>query len=154
MNSLEEPEPVKEKESCGICGDLLDSKFVYRLKCNHEFHYECIQKSLMTIKSNANRCPYCRGSFEILEPVNGIKNLKLGIHYKDPNNIPEYTNTKCDYLMTRGKNKGNACGNNCQIGFFKCGLHNKHKQATAYVTAYVTDKDIKDNTTITTNSES
>lgn len=154
MNSLEETETElgSEPDSCGICGDLLGSKFVYRLKCNHEFHYECIQKSLMTIKSTANRCPYCRGSFEILEPVNGIKNLKLGIHYKDPNNIPEYTNTKCDYLMTRGKNKGNACGNNCQIGYFKCGLHNKHKQAKAYVTPKDI-KDIKDNTTITTNSE-
>ena len=151
MNSLEEQEQEQVNyECCGICGDLLKSKFVYRLKCNHEFHYECIQKSLLSMKSVTNRCPYCRGGFEILEPVNGIKNLKLGIHYKDPNNIPEYTNTKCDYLMTRGKNKGNACGNNCQIGFFKCGLHNKHKQAKAYVT----DKDIKDNTTITTNSES
>tara|TARA_B100000900_G_C20596206_1_gene723499 strand:- start:2148 stop:2549 length:402 start_codon:yes stop_codon:yes gene_type:complete len=112
------------EEMCGICGDLLNQKFVYKLPCNHTFHYECIYKSLVHTRSTCNKCPYCRQTFETLEPVNGLKDLKYTIHYLDKNNKPEYTNVKCEHIMTRGKNKGNKCGKNCQLGYFRCGLHN------------------------------
>ena len=125
-NALESNEPIEE-ECCAICGDSLSKKFVYKLPCNHEFHYECIFKTLVACKSTCNKCPYCRQSFEILEPVNGLKGLKYGIHFKNYDNVPEYTNITCDHIMTRGKNKGNKCGKNCQLGYYKCGLHNKPK---------------------------
>lgn len=124
-----------DEECCGICGDAMSQKYVYKLPCNHEFHYECILKTLKTNKSTCNKCPYCRGSFEILEPINGLKGLQYGIHFKTYDTIPEYTNVKCDHIMARGKNKGNVCGKNCQLGFFRCGLHNK---------SHLIEKDNKD----------
>ena len=69
MNSTEDIND--EEECCGICGELMKNKFVYNLPCNHTFHYECILKTLKTSKSVCNKCPYCRKSFELLEPVNG-----------------------------------------------------------------------------------
>ena len=33
-------------EICNICGDDLNNKLIYTTKCNHVFHYECLQKSL------------------------------------------------------------------------------------------------------------
>ena len=44
-------------------------------------------------------------------------------------NKPEYTNVKCEHIMTRGKNKGNKCGKNCQLGYFRCGLHNNSNKS-------------------------
>ena len=34
------------EEECPICGDDLNSKYIHKLDCGHEFHYECLFKSL------------------------------------------------------------------------------------------------------------
>ena len=140
MNSNKETD---DEECCGICGELMKNKYSYTLPCNHTFHYECILKTLKTSKSACNKCPYCRRSFEILEPVNGLKSLVHGIHFKNCDaGLPKYKNVKCEHIMTRGKNKGNICGKNCQLGFFRCGLHNK---------PHLINKDNKDLETSTNN---
>ena len=120
-----EKESNESKECCGICGDLMKTKYSCTLKCNHVFHYECIQKTLLSQKVSINRCPYCRQPIDYLEPVNGLKKLVIGIHYRDTKNAPKHTNTKCDHIMTRGKRKGESCNNNCKLGYLKCGLHQK-----------------------------
>ena len=47
---------------CDICGDTKCSKFIQKLDCGHEFHYECI---LTTFKLDKyNTCPICRQKCE------------------------------------------------------------------------------------------
>tara|TARA_Y100000591_G_C21657976_1_gene606301 strand:- start:555 stop:845 length:291 start_codon:yes stop_codon:yes gene_type:complete len=92
---------------CGICGDLLDSKNsngeiirTIKLKCNHVFHFECIQ---LSYKFNNNKeCPYCR---------------------QNGGNLHIYP--LCPAILKSGKNKGNPC--NCKIknNQIYCGKHLK-----------------------------
>ena len=39
--------------------------------------------------------------------------------------IDTFENTQCKHIMSRGKRKGEQCGNNCQLGYDYCGLHLK-----------------------------
>ena len=114
-------------EECSICGDELSIKYKHTLKCNHTFHYECLQKSLKFSKKN--NCPICRDKFDFLEPVNGIKKLIIDVHYNNKNKeiINNYNNIKCDYIFTKGKNINKKCNKNCKLGFFKCNTHIKKK---------------------------
>lgn len=41
---------------CSICLDSIDSSSLYKTRCNHCYHENCINRSLL---SNP-RCPYCR----------------------------------------------------------------------------------------------
>ena len=110
-------------EPCGICGEKLFTKFSITLSCNHSYHYECInQTCILSKKQGCQTCPYCRQNFKILEPVNGLKSLKYGVHwYSEP---PVYENIKCDHILTRGNRKGQECGKYCQLGYYKCKAHN------------------------------
>ena len=47
-------------ELCMICGDKLSDKYIQKLDCGHEYHYECILKSFQTSQEHNNVCPYCR----------------------------------------------------------------------------------------------
>ena len=49
-NELESDE-IKKEECCGICGDPLSKKFVYKLPCNHEFHYGVSLKHSRPVKA-------------------------------------------------------------------------------------------------------
>ena len=51
--------------SCPICLDTISqTKPNYlRLKCNHEFHFNCIMDLLNTKKEYNNKCPICREQF-------------------------------------------------------------------------------------------
>ena len=90
-------------EPCGICGEKLFTKFSITLSCNHSYHYECInQTCILSKKQGCQTCPYCRQNFKILEPVNGLKSLKYGVHwYSEP---PVYENIKCDWERADSKN--------------------------------------------------
>lgn len=129
-------EPNVESEDCGICGLSIKDKFSYTLVCNHTFHYECLMKSFNNIpytinKKKSNQCPYCRKNSEYLPLVNGLKKIIPGIHCSIESDtissknkeLKEKYNLKCDYILTRGKNKGNACGKNCSLGYNTCKTH-------------------------------
>ena len=124
-----------EQEDCGICGLSIDEKFSHTLKCNHTFHYECLMKSFQNInkykKNIYNHCPYCRKNTDYLPLVNGLKNVVPNVHcHNNTSNIKEkkeelknnYSN-RCEFLLTRGKNKGNSCGKNCSLGYNTCKTH-------------------------------
>jgi hypothetical protein len=114
-------------EDCAICGLSLCKKFSYKLPCNHMFHYECLVKTFDNV--NKNRCPYCREKSHYLPVVNGIKKLLPGVHYGDIETMQKleynHVNTKCEYIFTKGKNKGNKCGKNCKLGYNVCNSHFK-----------------------------
>ena len=141
-----------ESDDCGICGLSIDDKFSYTLACNHTFHYECLMKSFHNIpkhkKNLNNHCPYCRKNSDYLPLVNGLKKVLSGVHcdiypssyaHKKEELKSNYSN-KCEFILTRGKNKGNPCGKNCILGYNTCKVH-KNK-----------DKNLIKNTSSTTNN--
>lgn len=125
---------LTESEDCGICGLSIDDKFSHTLKCNHTFHYECLMKSFQSThkyKKEYNHCPYCRKNTDYLPLVNGLKKVVPNVHcINTTSNIKEkkeelknnYSN-RCEFLLTRGKNKGNSCGKNCNLGYNTCKTH-------------------------------
>ena len=118
-------------EECWICGDVLhNGKYVQELKCGHKFHYECILKTFEMDKdiSNGkkkylNYCPYCSKEIGLLEIVNGLTNIKKGIHYGIKEKKPIYMNEKCISILKSGKNKGERCNRKCILGYKTCGNH-------------------------------
>ena len=121
-------------EECSICGLELKDKYTYELNCNHKFHYECLMKSFMNTsklnnKNNKNNCPYCRSPCDYLPVVNGLKKLIVGVHFEtvqeftDENGILKLKNNSCQYILKKGKNKGNQCSKNCYLGYDYCKIH-------------------------------
>ena len=106
---------------CDICGDTKCSKFIQKLDCGHEFHYECILTTFRLDKYNT--CPICRQVQDTLPIVNGLKKIYYGIHYYDEK--PLLNNTLCNHILKSGKNKGNKCNKNCKLGYNVCGTHLK-----------------------------
>ena len=105
-----------ENNICGICC-INDNKYMHKLDCGHQFHYECLVNSF---KYDIDlSCPYCRSSNNKLPLVNGIKNPNKHYFVYDE----KYENIKCDCILKMGKNKGNKCNNYCAIGKFKCNRH-------------------------------
>jgi hypothetical protein len=116
-------------ETCNICGDLLSNSYTIKTECNHTFHYECLQKSLIHNYEKTNNCPLCRQNIELLPVVNGLKKLIRGIHYTSEEYKHElnYENKPCKHILKSGKNKGQPCNCNCKIGYEYCGKHYKNK---------------------------
>lgn len=109
-------------EECVICGDKLNKQCIYKLECNHVFHYECILNSYKSSKKR--ECPYCRNvSNNLLPVVNGINKLSKGIHYNNNVNEVKHENIKCQFILKTGKNKGNLCNSKCKLGYNYCGRH-------------------------------
>lgn len=159
---------TNESEDCGICGLSIKDKFSYTLVCNHTFHYECLMKSFQNTpkykKNIYNHCPYCRKNSEYLPLVNGLKKVVPNVHcHNNTNSIKEkkedlknnYSN-RCEFILTRGKNKGNACGKNCSLGYGYCKTHlekmkNKHSNIISDF-SLSTSNDIQQNQQIQQNS--
>jgi hypothetical protein len=131
-------------EDCDICGISLNKGYTHELSCNHKFHYECLVKTFKMNKTKystlkkRNNCPLCRSPSNYLPIVNGLKKIEIGIHIsrkdflnqKGLNEIYSYNlthlnNTKCNFVMKRGKRKGEVCGKNCKLGYEMCGIHVK-----------------------------
>ena len=128
-------ELTTEQEDCGICGLPINDKFSHTLVCNHTFHYECLMKSFQNTpkykKDIYNHCPYCRKNSDYLPLVNGLKKVVPNVHcHNNTSSIKEkkedlknnYSN-RCEFILTRGKNKGNTCGKNCSLGYNTCKTH-------------------------------
>ena len=116
-------------DPCTICGDNFSEGATIKLKCNHEYHYECILESLKsklnktkgTIKVTERCCPYCRKIILYLpwkegfgEPIKGIHNCKS---VKTQQAIQQ-----CNALTKSGKNVGQQCKNKCKLNGY-CGVH-------------------------------
>ena len=110
------------EEVCSICGDSLKKHYCQKLKCNHEFHYECLMKSFISMKNN--NCPYCRSTNNYLPIVNGLKKIDYKVHNINEINEP-YENIKCKTKMKSGKRKGEECGCYCKLGYYSCSRHLK-----------------------------
>ena len=122
-------------EECAICGVELKEKFCHTLNCNHTFHYDCLLKSFSnnkkyrSVKEKHINCPYCREKCDYLPVVNGVKNIIIGVHvssYLETKNeelVAKSQNKQCEFVLTRGKNKGNQCCKNSLLGFDKCKSH-------------------------------
>jgi hypothetical protein len=72
---ITEPETA-EVEECSICLDDL-AKDIAVLKCNHLFHYECInnwRNNTLNISNGENtKCPYCKSPINIVDVKNQSK---------------------------------------------------------------------------------
>ena len=131
-------------EECGICGLELNDKFSHTLSCNHIFHYECLMKSFQSIhkhKKEYNHCPYCREKYEYLPLINGLKKVIPGVHCNTFGSneskalLKSDYSKRCEFILTRGKNKGSVCNKTCSLGYTYCKTHcikvNKDKNKSA-----------------------
>lgn len=124
------------EESCMICGDILHNGTdrTHKLKCNHEYHLECIYKSYKNSFSIKKReCPYCRkdGGYLPLksDDMKPIKNIN--VEYKK--NVKKILNISSLLKVTYTKEicKGiTKCGNNCKNKAYPnndgfCRIHKK-----------------------------
>ena len=75
------------------------------------------------VKKYLNYCPFCSKEVGLLPIVNGLTNIKKGIHYEIKQHKPIYKNVKCNAILKSGKNKGKQCKKNCILGYNKCGNH-------------------------------
>ena len=116
-----------EEDPCGdICGDTIQSKCSLTLKCNHTYHYECIQKTFLMDRKKRNKCPLCSQIHGLLPLVNGIPKLYYGIHYLDE--YPkDYQCKPCTQLLKSGKRKGCECGAKPMLGSEVCKRHSSNK---------------------------
>ena len=93
---------MNDNKICGICYDIIEDNTCTTLKCNHNFHFDCIQIAYKYSKEQ--KCPYCRQDGGKL-----VKNKIL-----------------CSAILKSGKNKGNQCQcaaiNNSKF----CGRHIKN----------------------------
>lgn len=120
--------------NCLICGSEKTEAYTIKLKCGHEFHYDCLLKSCLALNKTSykytNRCPYCRDKIGYLPVINGLNRVTKCIHYEPGTDPPPLINIRCQHILTRGKNKGKTCDKKCQLGFTVCKTHNKPKKVS------------------------
>ena len=71
---------------CLICFEILNTKDIAILSCNHVIHYQCIQ-NWINIKNNMSEiCPLCNNRGEIVNIIeNKPKKKKKKIRSKEDN---------------------------------------------------------------------
>ena len=112
---------------CTICGDDNTNQYMYTLNCSHAFHYKCLSNSFSAARNR--NCPLCRNKSDYLPLLNGTKKAIHHVHFdintsiEDLETLDSYTSSKCDFILTRGGNKGTDCNKTCEIGFYKCSKH-------------------------------
>ena len=128
---------------CAICHENLDETKV-KLKCGHEFHYECVlyayksnyknKNSYYVNESQVRICPYCRGEGGYLEcKLKEIPLLHIHSNYEifkeslKNNDIDYYMkyldDKKCLSITKTGINKGSQCRFRPVIGCKYCKKH-------------------------------
>ena len=63
-------------EECIICLENLDTNIAI-LKCNHKFHYNCIQSWILNKQNYINFCPICDRENEIINIISTQNNNLL-----------------------------------------------------------------------------
>ena len=119
-----------EDQECSICGLELKESFSHVLPCTHSIHYECLLKSFISMKrgvysSYSNSCPYCRVKCGYLPIVNGLRKIHYEIHISKKEALPTVQCVPCKFVLTRGKNIGKTCSQNCYLGYEYCKRHKK-----------------------------
>lgn len=103
---------------CLISGEKLDETQV-TLTCGHKYNYYALYIDLLNSKNEENKyaepeqkyydciqCPYCRKLDKHLMPRNiDITPECFGINLP----INKCTKVECNYVLKKGKNKGNKC---------------------------------------------
>jgi len=138
---LNELEKIKESKSthtdtCNICSLELLSNDKIKLKCKHEYHYDCILNwYIKTVSSNNSNpssskireCPYCR-------QVGGYLPMKLNTNYIKHIHAPKYSKFNKEDLnkMLKPKVKckgitktGNVCKLYAKEDGEYCHIHHK-----------------------------
>ena len=102
---------MEEENMCTICGDIMHSDNIHKLRCKHTFHYCCLIDSLKSkinhngkIKIQERTCPYCRHKILPLpyKEICGehIPNIHKSIAlFKDPLS----NNVKCSGICRNGQ---------------------------------------------------
>lgn len=138
-------------KECLICYDKIDETSI-KIKCGHEFHYECIVGAYKMYTNTLRECPYCRtdgGYLELLDNQIPLKNIHREYNkfkkkkikknnqksnnqktnnQKTSNKISKVLKTEeiCKSLLKSGKNKGNQCKHFALFGNEGyCGIHKK-----------------------------
>jgi len=128
---------------CLICYSDNDARSL-KLKCTHEFHTDCLEKSLKN--KYVKECPYCRNSLNLLdykstcakkiitgknagEPCNklcyntiNLCKIHIKQHVKQINKETELVNNKinsCTAILKTGVNKGKQCTSTGTNGYCK-----------------------------------
>ena len=96
---------------CEICGDIMNSDAgeSITLKCNHRFHYSCIETHF--IFSKKRECPYCRTISDYLPLREGYTPI-YNIHkeFTKINNKSKGHKKQCEAILKSGLNIGKKCG--------------------------------------------
>jgi len=147
-----ENEDSEDTKECLICYDKLDESCI-KIKCGHEFHYDCIVDAYKMYTNTLRECPYCRmdgGYIKLLDNQIPLKNIhkeytlkkqKLIITKTKQNKTTKLNNKNqsskslkteeiCKSLLKSGKNKGQQCKHFAlfnNMGY--CGIHKKQEKS-------------------------
>ena len=67
----------EDTQECLICYDKLDDTSI-KIKCGHEFHYDCIVNAYKMYTNTLRECPYCRmdgGYLQLQDNQVPLKNI-------------------------------------------------------------------------------
>lgn len=101
-----------DRKRCLISNEMIHKQDGIQLQCGHFFRYHCLFQEYLVNKSfrttsKSVKCPYCRRT------QNGILPYKTGYEKIEGLNYPEsraMKTQKCEFILKRGKRKGEICG--------------------------------------------
>tara|TARA_A100001015_G_scaffold299925_1_gene384638 strand:+ start:803 stop:1294 length:492 start_codon:yes stop_codon:yes gene_type:complete len=111
----------KYKSYCGICGENYSKSSLYKLPCNHEFHYDCLIKTFQYSSTKYNSCPYCRAKVGYLSVPEG----RTPIKYINSPTLLKSEGYKCKAILKSGNRCGQECGSNVFPSYNLCKRHLK-----------------------------
>ena len=132
-----------EEKKCYICYESLEKGGdIVKLSCGHEFHYNCIYMTYVSMNINKyyikkkRECPYCRCDGGYLELKQGympqkhinreFNELEKDITNNNFEKWEKYLNKdKCFYYLKSGKNMGKQCSRKYCDGHKFCKTHLK-----------------------------
>lgn len=101
-----------DRKRCLISNELIDKQDGVQLHCGHFFRYHClfqeywVNKSFRTT-SKSVRCPYCRRTQKGILPYKAGYEKIQGLNYPESRAMKTQ---KCEFILKRGKRKGEVCG--------------------------------------------
>lgn len=137
---------INDDDECMICQlPILSTDRIIKLKCNHNYHKECIKDNIYSKKYNKITCPYCTqvshkkkcGKCNLkffTSKCECLDKHKCQAYFKSGKNKGKQCNkinckrhknnkiqeiNKCKIILKSGKNKGQICSR------INCGYHKK-----------------------------